>query len=165
MIHQFHWWCSCSKICNYSPPHTHTTHIVHTGNIHAQMPLGWLLEPRMQKRTGVVTSQLCLVHLRAMGSKHASLICRHGWHQGKMKTWHTELDISSSNVSIIRGQFVRSILVSWHQHSWGELGPLKGIIKVRTPRRIPLNVPSTISKDFQASLAFGNHRGKWFQEL
>lgn len=63
-----------------------------------------------------------------------------------MKKWHMELDISGPAVSIIRGQFVRSLLVfmtSTQLRRW-----VRATIRVRTPRRIPLNVSSTISKDF-----------------
>lgn len=82
----------------------------------------------------------------------------------KINRWHMELDISGPAASIIRGQFVRSRLVSMTSAELrgGRLGPLKMIIRVGTHRRIPLKVLPTTSKEHQVILVFGNHEGKGF---
>lgn len=142
-----------------------TTHRVLTCPMHTQIPLGWLLEARMWKRTGLVTLQLHLVHLRVMGSKNASLICRHGWHQGKMKKWHVELAISGPAVSIIRGQFVRSMLVfmtSTQLRRW--IRATEEDYKGKKSQKDPTECFIYHLQRLQAILVFGNNRGKWFQK-
>lgn len=142
-----------------------TTQRVLTRHIHTQIPLGWLLEQECG-RERVWLPYSCTWYTweswdPRMLPWYAGMVgTKERWRNGTW-SWPLVVQLSASSGGSLWGQ----CWFSWHQHSWGgELGPLNRIIRTRNPRRIPLNVSSTISKDFQAILVFGNHRGKWFQK-